>query len=170
MLLQQLPSALQVWWGANHYAHALPESRGWIFWDKATSGDFADGELAWTNLDRPVRVFRHRWNGMLRDSEAESARSHPTQKPVALYSWLIASLDINGTIIDPFLGAGASLVAARSYGLAAIGIEIEERYCEIAANRLAQSPLDFGEPTCEQEAAQVQLGMDELLTEDDTAA
>src|SRR5690606_27786488 len=60
---------VQIWWGANYYADALPPSKSWIVWDKDHHGmDFADAELAWTSLNQPVRCFRHAWSGADRDS------------------------------------------------------------------------------------------------------
>lgn len=86
-------------WGGNYFG--LPASSKWLVWDKLNSGDFADCELAWTNLPGAVRIFRHMWNGMLRDSERASPRVHPTQKPVALMLWCI-DLACNGlpTVLD----------------------------------------------------------------------
>ncbi len=78
------PRAIQVWWGANYYANALPPSQCWLVWDKENTGNFADVELAWCSERRAARLFRHMWNGMLKDSEHGQRRVHPTQKPVAL--------------------------------------------------------------------------------------
>lgn len=69
---------------------------------------------------------------------------HPTQKPVSLFLYLVSSFSTTGeTILDPFMGSGTTLYAAKQLGRKAIGIEIEEKYCEIAVKRLAQSVLDF---------------------------
>jgi site-specific DNA-methyltransferase (adenine-specific) len=112
-------------------------------WDKRdglTSNDFADCELIYTNLSGVARLFSHRWSGALRDSERGEARVHPTQKPLVLMRWLI-ELTVAETILDPYMGSGTTLRAAKDLGRKAIGIEIEERYCEIAANRLRQEVL-----------------------------
>jgi site-specific DNA-methyltransferase (adenine-specific) len=101
-------------------------------------------ELIWTNLADAVHVFRNRWMGLVRDSE-HGEHYHPTQKPVALMRWLIERFTKTGErILDPYMGSGSTLVAAKSVDRRAIGIEIEERYCEIAAKRLAQSVMQFG--------------------------
>lgn len=71
---------------------------------------------------------------------------NPTQKPVTLMAWCIRFLPASPLpLVDPFAGSGSTLVAAKREGRRCIGIEIEERYCEIAAQRLAQGVLDFGE-------------------------
>jgi site-specific DNA-methyltransferase (adenine-specific) len=81
------------------------------------------------------------WNGYWRDSERKTA-FHPTQKPVALMQWCLGIKGVpKGIVCDPYMGAGPTLVAAKSEGRKAIGIEIEEKYCEIAATRLAQGVL-----------------------------
>jgi site-specific DNA-methyltransferase (adenine-specific) len=120
-------------WGGNYFA--LPPARGWLVWDKIVR-EFSSGhcELAWTNLDQPIRRLAYS-HGQL----ATEGKLHPTQKPLPLMRW--CSGMTSGTILDPFMGSGTTLVAAKSLGRKAIGIEIEERYCEIAANRCRQEVL-----------------------------
>ena len=131
-------------WGANYFPQQLPSSSGWLVWDKVRPPgiDQADAELAWTNFVKGVRLFRHQWHGMLRAST--DALVHPTQKPEALHKWCFAlTWTPSGCVVDPYMGSGSLLRAAKDLGRRAIGIEIEERYCEIAAKRLAQETL-FG--------------------------
>lgn len=132
--------------GGNYYD--LPKTRCWLFWDKDNSGDFADGELAWTNLDKAVRRLIYRWNGMLQQpGRAKEVRVHPTQKPEPVMVWALtqAPADVK-TVLDPFMGSGTTLVAAKRLGKQAVGIEREERFCEVAAKRLSQEalPLEMG--------------------------
>jgi site-specific DNA-methyltransferase (adenine-specific) len=137
-------------WGGNWFSSRLPDMGGWLVWDKKRPDgvDQAEAELAWTNVVKGVRVFRHLWHGCMRASE-RGEHWHPTQKPVALYEWALSTKwtrDL-GVILDPYAGAGPCLLAARNLGRRAIGIEIEERYCEIAAGRLgAMSPAHDDEP------------------------
>lgn len=134
-------------WGANNYARRLPESGQFYVWDKVLKNDLgvriAECEFAWHKLGTKPRMFRHLWSGAYRASESGVRSQHPTQKPVALMSWCI-SLVAEGVIADPFMGSGTTLRAAKDLGRKAIGIEIEERYCEIAAKRLSQEVLPFG--------------------------
>ncbi len=133
---------LAIIWGGNYFP--LPPSRGWLVWDKINGkSDFADCELAWTNLPQAVRLFRHRWNGMFRESEKSMPRLHPTQKPLALFRWCLFFCPDAETILDPFMGSGTTLVAAKNLGRKAIGIELCEEYCEIGARRLSQQTLEF---------------------------
>jgi site-specific DNA-methyltransferase (adenine-specific) len=132
-----------VLWGAHNYAHLLPPSPSWIVWDRVSGGSAtADAELAWTNLGGTVRGFRYQWNGACRQGEKETHGLHPTQKPVALMAWIIARWTKPGDLIlDPYMGSGPVLRAAKDLGRRAVGIEIDERYCEIAAHRLGQEVL-----------------------------
>lgn len=136
-----------VLWGANNYADKLPTSRGWIAWDKKPnlgSNDFGDGELAWTNADRVLRIFRHTWSGLIRASQHGQRSLHPTEKPVCLLRWCIELMGSPDSILDPYTGSGTALLAAKQMGKRCVGIEIEEKYCEIAARRLDQETLfDF---------------------------
>ena len=139
-----------VLWGANNYAHYLPPSNGWLFWDKRDGGTVfkgfvaSDGEMAWSDLSGRVRVFSHRWCGHLRDSERKEFL-HPTQKPLVLMSWCIGLAGDVQTILDPFAGSGTTGRAAKDLGRKAVLIEREERYCEIAAKRMGQEVLNFNE-------------------------
>jgi len=124
-------------WGGNYFD--LPPSRCWLIWDKINRQfSSADAELAWTNLDRPVRAFNYASCQL-----ATEGKFHPTQKPLPLMQWCLGFTA--GVVADPFAGAGTTLIAARNLGRKAIGVEIEERYCELIASRLTQGCLDFGE-------------------------
>lgn len=132
----------QIIFGGNYYA--LPPCKGPLVWDKQNDGNnFADAELAWNNLGCPVRIKRHLWNGMARKG-SEMRFDHPTQKPLELMAWCIGLAGDVQTILDPFAGSGTTGRAAKDLGKKAVLIEREERYCEIAARRLAQDvlPLD----------------------------
>jgi len=138
--------AARILWGGNHFANLLPSTGGWLVWDKERPDDLdqATCELAWTDCVKGVRRYRHLWNGMIR--AGTDTLSHPTQKPEALMQWCLSlrwTLGF-GAVLDPYMGSGATLVAAKDCNRRAIGIEIEERYCEIAAERLSQGVLDLG--------------------------
>jgi DNA modification methylase len=125
-------------WGGNYYS--MPPSPCWLIWDKLNGkNDFADCEIAWTNYGRAVRLRRHLWNGMLRKDSED--RHHPTQKPLQIITWAVGLSPQSDSILDPFMGSGTTLVAAKQLGRKAVGIEIEEKYCEIAVKRLAQMEL-----------------------------
>lgn len=124
--------------GADHYANRLPEGR-WLVWDKLdglnTFDNFSDVEIAWHSHKGASRIFRYMWKGICQAGEKSTGRHHPSQKPVALMVWLIGQAKSRGLILDPFAGAGSTLKAAKELNRKAIGVEIEERYCEIAARR-----------------------------------
>jgi len=132
----------QIIWGGNYFQ--LPPTSCILVWDKEQSGDFADCELAWTNLKKAVRKFTYRWNGMLQEpGKPKEKRLHPTQKPQALIYWCLDFAPEAKTVLDPFMGSGTTLLCARNRGKTAVGIDKDERYCEIAATRLSQRVLSF---------------------------
>ena len=140
-MIEQCEAAIV--FGGNYFA--LPPSRCWLVWDKDNTGMRADAELAWTNRQAAVRLFKWRWNGMIQEHAGvnKEARVHPTQKPLALMKWCLSLVPDAKTILDPFMGSGTTLLAARHCGLKAVGIEINREYCEAAVRRLRQSVLDF---------------------------
>jgi site-specific DNA-methyltransferase (adenine-specific)/modification methylase len=127
-----------IMFGGNYYA--MPPSKCWFVWDKENgASDFADAELAWTNLDKAVRLKRFMWNGMLRANK-EIRGDHPTQKPIGLMEWCISHLPNNTqTILDPFMGSGTTGVASMNMKKTFIGIEREQKYFDIACKRIEQS-------------------------------
>jgi len=129
----------QIIWGANYFPSVLPPSMGWLFWDKGQRICGSDGELAFTSFDSALRVFTFNRVELLLDGA-----EHPTQKPLKLIKQCIAHADKHShaqTILDPFMGSGTTLRAAKDLGRKCIGIEIEEKYCEIAVRRLNQEVL-----------------------------
>ena len=131
--------------GGNYYADLLPASDCWLVWDKVNgTSAFADCELAWTNLPGAVRRLHWMWDGYRQ--KIREARYHPAQKPQYLMRWCIDRAEEKmkktiSTVIDPYMGVGTTLRAAKDLGKISIGIEREEKYCEIAVKRLAQEAL-----------------------------
>lgn len=141
LCLELFPKAVQVWWGANYYAQSLPHSSCWIVWDKENTGNFADAELAWCSDESPVRIFKHMWNGMLKDSEHGQKRVHPTQKPIKLAEWAFEKYGTEQDIIfDPFLGSGISVIAAEKLPgeRKVIGCELSPDYINVILSRWEQ--------------------------------
>ena len=140
-------SRWQVIFGGNYYT--LPPTSCWLVWDKMNTGDFADCELAWTNLPKAVRRIQYLWNGCMR-KERDIPREHPTQKPVGVMEWVIGHLPADAeTICDPTMGSGTTGVACVKLGRRFIGIEQSERYFETACKRIADAyrqPRLFSEP------------------------
>jgi DNA modification methylase len=126
-------SKVQIIWGGNYFADLLPPSMGWLYWDKRIGGDFSDGELAWSSQQKAVRDFS---KSPFHNLKSGHWRQHPTQKPVALMEWCITLLPNPKTILDPFMGSGTTGVACANLGRKFIGIEIEEKYFDIACERI----------------------------------
>lgn len=126
-------------WGANHFISLIPfDSSCWIVWDKLNGANsFADCELAWTNLNTSVRKFTFRWSGMLQgDMKNKENRIHPTQKPIALYKWILDKYAKQGDkILDTHLGSGSSRIAAYEMGFDFVGYELDKIYYEAQEKR-----------------------------------
>lgn len=126
MLLQQ--SDQQIIWGGNYFE--LPPTRCWLIWNKPERNfSLAEAEMAWTNRDNVIRVLDYR--------RSDAGREHPTQKPVEVMSWSLGFT--SGTVLDPFMGSGTTLVACAKLGRKGIGIELEPKYFDIACRRVEQA-------------------------------
>ena len=135
----------QIIFGGNHYGSILGDTTCYLVWDK-DNGDinFSDCELAWTSFKTTIRKFKWKWNGMLQEKmKWKEIRFHPTQKPLALFRWILKKYSKeNEIILDPFLGSGTTAVAAKQLGRKFIGFEIEPKYIAIANERLNLEKLD----------------------------
>lgn len=125
----------QVIWGGNYFG--LPPTRGFFIWDKKQSENFSSAmcEFAWSSRNAPAKIFRKH--------AASFPKFHPTTKPLDLIEWVIRWFPETKSVIDPFLGSGTTLLASKRLGKDAVGIEISQRYCDIARKRLAE-PSDTG--------------------------
>jgi site-specific DNA-methyltransferase (adenine-specific) len=139
-------SCNQIIWGGNHFE--LGRTPAFVVWDKLNGENaYADCELAWTSFDSAVRKFTYRWAGMLQGNMAnKEKRIHPTQKPVALYKWLLTNYAKPGdTILDTHLGSGSSRIAAYDLGFDFYGTELDTDYFnaqeERFNNHVAQGKL-----------------------------
>jgi site-specific DNA-methyltransferase (adenine-specific) len=136
----------QIIWGANHFADKFnAASSCWIIWDKETTGDFADCELAYTSFGTACRRFRYMWNGMHQggfggNTKLNEKRIHPTQKPVVLYDWIYKNyLPQGGKVIDTHLGSGSNRIAAYKAGnIDFTAYEIDPEYFESQEKRFQQ--------------------------------
>jgi site-specific DNA-methyltransferase (adenine-specific) len=152
----------QIIWGANHFADRFnAASPSWIVWDKLNGAStFADAELAYCSMSCAVRVFRYVWNGMHQgqyggNKRLNEARIHPTQKPVALYEWLLdAYADAGQRILDTHLGSGSSAIAAINRGFEFVGVEKDPVVFDAACKRVeywAKQPSLFAPERAKQE-------------------
>jgi len=133
----------QIVWGANHFISRLPfDSSCWLVWDKDNSGNFADCELAWTSFDTAVRKFKWTWNGFRKQEPEE--RIHPTQKPIALYRWILQNYAKKGDkIIDTHGGSMSSAIACDMEGFDLDICEIDKDYFDAGIKRFNNYKLQL---------------------------
>ena len=133
-----------VLFGADHYAQRLPRGR-WLVWDKLGGKEgwdsFSDVEVAWHNKPGAARIFRLMWKGLCQGAGKDKGtkRTHPTQKPVALMEWCIDQAGRPGVVCDPYMGTGATGVAAMNLGLRFVGVEIHRPYFDEACRRIEEA-------------------------------
>lgn len=151
--LLQASATDSIIWGGNYFTDYLPPSQCWLSWDKGQSNfSLADFELAWTSFNNASRrIVVPRGQALL------DGKLHPTQKSLAVMRWCISIADRYAqskpqTICDPFLGSGTTAVACKELQLKFIGIEIEEKYCEIAARRCEMVQPSFFDTPVERES------------------
>jgi len=127
----------QIIWGWNYFVAHLNDCPSYIVWNKKTNGNFADCESAWCSKREPARVFEYLWNGMLQQNmKDKEVRIHPTQKPVALYEWLLETYTSEGDLIlDTHLGSGSIAIACHQMKRKLIAYEIDIKYYEKACKR-----------------------------------
>jgi DNA modification methylase len=118
----------QLIWGGNYFTDYLPPRMGWLYWDKKMGGDFSDGELAFTSRNAALKSYSK--------CNKHAGRVHPTQKPTGLMEWCISFFPDADTFLDPFMGSGTTGVACVNLRRKFIGIEIEEKYFDIACERI----------------------------------
>jgi len=128
----------QIVWGGNYFMSKIQkDSPCWIFWDK-NNGDslFADGEMAWTSFDSPVRLAKIHWCGSAAKHETGQNKIHPTQKPIALYKWLLENYAKPGDkILDTHGGSGSICIACHALGFKLDWIELDLEYYDAAVER-----------------------------------
>mgnify|MGYP002141668149 FL=1 len=137
----QRVSRNQIIWGANHFISRIPnpDSPCWIIWDKCNGdSDFADTENAWTSFKSASRKFTYRWNGMLQQDMAnKEERIHPTQKPVALYRWILERYSQAGdNILDTHLGSGSIAIACHYADRHLTACDKDRDYFDAAKSRV----------------------------------
>lgn len=136
-ICQAMGFKFQFFWGANHYSNIFPSSSCWVVWDKqgGKSVTFADCELCYTNLDKPVRMFTHIWDGFRRSSEKGEQRVHPTQKPVQLIVDIFKKFSCPDTCLDLFGGSGSTLIACEKTERKCFMMELDPHYIDVIITR-----------------------------------
>jgi site-specific DNA-methyltransferase (adenine-specific) len=159
-------SQYQIIWGANNFQ--LPKSEYFVVWDKMQSVDnFASAEYAWTNRPLPAKVFRYSIHQTIQDRAKEHGAIHPTQKPIALYKWLLSNYAKPGDkILDTHVGSASSLIACHQMGFEYWGFELDADYYNAATERLNRvtAQVSLMDAPLIQEA--VQLDAVKMLMED----
>ena len=126
----------QIVWGGNYFTNYLPPSMGWIMWDKGQREfSLADGELAWTSFNKALRIFLYQRGKAL----SEGYRIHPTQKPVALYKWLLHNYAKPGDrILDTHGGSRSLAIACHQMGFDHVSCELDKDYHEASVKRFKE--------------------------------
>lgn len=125
----------QIIWGGNYFTEHLEPTNSWIFWDKKMSHNknFSHGEMAWTSCKGQLKMFSYSGTGYSKD------KIHPTEKPVKLYTWLLANYAKKGDkILDTHVGSASSLIACHQLGFDVTGCELDEEYYKNAQERIKQ--------------------------------
>ena len=132
----------QIIWGANHFWQTanLPNTTNFIFWDKKMPfPNFSRGELAWTSFKGVCKCFEYNYYGNIEGNKQSNGRIHPTQKPIALYEWLLINYAKEGDkILDTHLGSGSIAIACHNLGFDLTACELDKDYFEAAMKRLKQ--------------------------------
>ena len=137
----------QIIWGGNYFIEHLSNTRCYLNWDKLNHSDtYADCEMAWTSFDKNAKIFKYMWDGnrygfigAIKGVGKKSIRMHPTQKPIALYEWLLMNYAKEGDkILDTHLGSGSIAIACHNLGFDLEGYELDKEYFEAASKRLKQ--------------------------------
>lgn len=134
----------QIFFGGNYYSEYLPSTQSWIVWNKKGDGrysnDFADGELAWTSLNKPLKIYNYLWTGMIQQNmKNKEKRRHPTQKPVDLFGMILRDYSKEGDkIFDPFSGSGTTAIACHRGKRQFLCVEKDEVYFQKSVERLEE--------------------------------
>jgi site-specific DNA-methyltransferase (adenine-specific) len=125
----------QIIWGGNYFTDYLQPSKDWVLWDKCNPNlSFAEGELAWVRSGKNLRIFKH-YSAQVE----KGGKIHPTQKPIALYRWLLKNYAKQGDkILDTHVGSASSLIACYQMNFDYIGFELDKEYFEKAQKRIEQ--------------------------------
>ena len=130
----------KIFWGGQYFAHFLPISGAWIFWDKQNGKtNFSDGELAWKSWGKKIVKYTHKWNGVIRAGSQTlngKRRVHPTQKPIELHMKILKDFSEPGDVVlDCFGGSGTTLIACNETGRKCLMMELSPDYCDIIMKR-----------------------------------
>lgn len=139
----QRVSKNQIIWGGNYFADMLKPTGSWIVWDKqVVMPTFSDGEMAWCSMKNSLKIVQFLWAGYRKCEEVD--RIHPTQKPVALYKWLLKNYAKEGDkILDTHVGSASSLIACYDMGFDYVGFELDEDYYNMAQKRIEENKAQF---------------------------
>lgn len=155
MMLAQ--SKHQIIWGGNYFTDFLPPTMQWLVWDKGQRNfSLADCEFAWSSQQKAARIFT-----LPRAKALQDGKVHPTQKSVELMKWCLGFVKDATTICDPFMGSGTTGVAAVQMGRKFVGIEREQKYFDIACERIevaaSQTSLFMEAPAPQDSVSQTAL-------------